>query len=97
MAIFTAKYLVPGCTHVTDDAVTLKCGMSRAMVATHYLAMPFSTRQRSLVDQPSQWHWQGVDNFGAGATRTGRSERCPEAPVDRARPSKISLGSSTGR
>jgi hypothetical protein len=84
MAIYTAKNLMPNCTHVTHDAVTLKCGMWRAIVATHYPATPFSTRQRSWFNQPWQWHYDGADSLGAGATRAGRSERCPEVPVIRA-------------
>jgi len=82
---------MPYRTYVTHYSVTLKCGMSRARVATHYLAMPFPMRQRSQFDQCWQWHYDGADSFGAGATRAGRSERCPEAPVVRALASRFWL------
>jgi hypothetical protein len=63
---------VPSRTYVNHDAVTLKCGMGRVMVATHYLAMPFLARQRSQSVQPWRWHCDGVDSFGASDIR-GRS------------------------
>ena len=80
MAIVTAKNLLPSRSHVDCDAVTPKYGMSRVIVAAHYLAMPFSTRQRSQFLRPWQWHYDGADNFGPSAIRAGRSERCLEDP-----------------